>query len=99
MIKLNKPKFWDKKNISFFSVLLIPITLLTLLIIIFIMNNFDFATATRLDLEIWDTQNKIKYIKLPTRKARKSECWFTQTKGVRTNTNRGRINTKSANLV
>ena len=34
MIKLNKPKFWDKKNISFFSVLLIPITLLTLLIII-----------------------------------------------------------------
>ena len=30
------------------------------------MNNFDFATATRLDLEIWDTQNKIKYIKLPT---------------------------------
>ena len=30
------------------------------------MKNFDFATATRLDLEIWDTQNKIKYIKLPT---------------------------------
>ena len=65
----------------------------------FIMKNIDFATVTRLDLEIWDTQNKIKYIKLPTRKARKSECWFTQTKGVRTNTNRGRINTKSANLV
>ena len=63
------------------------------------MINYNFATATRLDLEIWDTQNKIKYIKLPTRKARKSECWFTQTKGVRTNTNRGRINTKSANLV
>ena len=35
------------------------------------MKNFDFATATRLDLEIWDTQNKIKYIKLPTRKPRK----------------------------
>ena len=31
------------------------------------MKKFDFATATRLDLEIWDTQNKIKYIKLPTR--------------------------------
>ena len=30
------------------------------------MKTFDFATATRLDLEIWDTQNKIKYIKLPT---------------------------------
>ena len=57
------------------------------------MNNLNFATATRLDLEIWDTQNKIKYIKLPTRNARKSDCWFTQTKGVRTNTNRGRINT------
>ena len=63
------------------------------------MNNLNFATLTRLDLEILDTQNKIKYIKLPTRKARKSECWFTQTKGVRTNTNRGKINTKSANLI
>ena len=30
------------------------------------MINYNFATATRLDLEIWDTQNKIKYIKLPT---------------------------------
>ena len=63
------------------------------------MNNFDFATLTRLDLEIMDTQNKIKYIKLPTRKARKSELILSQTKGVRTNTNRGRINTKSANLI
>ena len=57
------------------------------------MINYDFATLTRLDLEILDTQEKIKYIKLPTRKARKSECCFTQTKGVRTNTNRGKINT------
>ena len=63
------------------------------------MKTFDFATATRLDLEIWDTQEKIKYIKLPTRKARKSECWFTQTKGVRTNTNRGNINTKFATII
>ena len=30
------------------------------------MKNIDFATVTRVDLEIWDTQNKIKYIKLPT---------------------------------
>ena len=51
------------------------------------MKNIDFATATRLDLEIWDTQNKIKYIKLPTRHARKSELMLSQTKGVRTNTN------------
>jgi len=63
------------------------------------MNNFDFATATRLDLEIWDTQNKIKYIKLPTRMPRKSELILSQTKGIRTNTNRGKINTKHANLI
>ena len=50
------------------------------------MKNFDFATATRLDLEIWDTQNKIKYIKLPTRKPRKDCLILSQTKGVRTNT-------------
>ena len=63
------------------------------------MINYNFATATRLDLEIWDTQNKIKYIKLPTRKPRKNELILSQTKGVRTNTNRGKINTKSANLI
>ena len=63
------------------------------------MKNIDFATVTRLDLEIWDTQNKIKYIKLPTRKPRKDCLILSQTKGVRTNTNRGRINTKSANLI
>ena len=63
------------------------------------MKNIDFATATRLDLEIWDTQNKIKYIKLPTRHARKSELILSQTKGVRTNTNRGNINTKMATII
>ena len=63
------------------------------------MKNIDFATATRLDLEILDTQNKIKYIKLPTRHARKSELILTQTKGVRTNTNRGNINTKFATIL
>jgi len=63
------------------------------------MNNFDFATATRLDLEIWDTQNKIKYIKLPTRKPRKSDLILSQTKGIRTNTNRGNINTKFATIL
>ena len=44
------------------------------------MKTFDFATATRLDLEIWDTQNKIKYIKLPTRKPQKRHSWVTRTK-------------------
>ena len=63
------------------------------------MKNIDFATATRLDLEIWDTQNKIKYIKLPTRHARKSQLILSQTKGVRTNTNRGNINTKFATIL
>ena len=63
------------------------------------MKNYDFATLTRLDLEILDTQEKIKYIKLPTRKPRKSDRILSQTKGIRTNTNRGKINTKSANLI
>ena len=63
------------------------------------MKNIDFATVTRLDLEIWDTQNKIKYIKLPTRKPRKSELILSQTKGVRTNTNRGKINSKMASII
>ena len=63
------------------------------------MKNIDFATLTRLDLEILDTQNKIKYIKLPTRKPRKSDLILTQTKGVRTNTNRGNINTKFATII
>ena len=44
------------------------------------MKNFEFATLTRLDLEILDTQNKIKYIKLPTRKAQKCYTWTTVTK-------------------
>ena len=44
------------------------------------MIDFDFATATRLDLEIWDTQEKIKYIKLATRKAQKCYTWATTTK-------------------
>ena len=63
------------------------------------MKNFDFATATRLDLEIWDTQNKIKYIKLPTRKPRKEYLILSQTKGIRTNTNRGKINSKMATII
>ena len=30
------------------------------------MNNLNLATATRLELEILERENKIKYIKLPT---------------------------------
>ena len=63
------------------------------------MINYDFATLTRLDLEILDTQEKIKYIKLPTRKPRKDCLILSQTKGVRTNTNRGNINTKFATII
>ena len=44
------------------------------------MNNFDFSKATRLDLEIWDTQEKIKYIKLPTTFNKKRMSWVTVTK-------------------
>ena len=63
------------------------------------MTTIDFKKVTRLDLEIWDTQNKIKYIKLPTRKPRKNELILSQTKGVRTNTNLGNINTKFATII
>ena len=59
----------------------------------------DFATLSRLDLEILDTQQKIKYVRLPASRPRKSDLWLTQTKGIRTNTNRGKINTKHADLV
>ena len=45
------------------------------------MINYEFATLTRLDLEIMDTQEKIKYIKLPTsRKPQKRHSWVTITK-------------------
>ena len=44
------------------------------------MKNIDFATANRLDLEIWDTQKKIKYIKLPTTFNKKRLSWVTVTK-------------------
>ena len=44
------------------------------------MINYEFATLTRLDLEIMDTQEKIKYIKLPTSKAQKRHTWATVTK-------------------
>ena len=44
------------------------------------MKNIDFATVTRLDLEIWDTQEKIKYIKLPTTFNKKRLSWVTVTK-------------------
>ena len=60
------------------------------------MKTFDFATATRLDLEIWDTQNKIKYIKLPTTFNKKRLGWTTVTKKYLTlliNNNHSIINT------
>jgi len=44
------------------------------------MINYEFATLTRLDLEIMDTQEKIKYIKLPTSKPQKRHTWATVTK-------------------
>ena len=35
MRNLTKPKFWDKKSLSFISVLLLPLTLITIIIIFF----------------------------------------------------------------
>jgi hypothetical protein len=41
----------------------------------------------------------ITYTKLKPRKARRSELILSQTKGIRTNTNRGKINTKQAAII
>ena len=41
----------------------------------------------------------ITYTKLAPRKARRSELLLSQTKGIRTNTNRGKINSKHATLI
>ena len=59
----------------------------------------DLSKLSRLDLEILDTQSKIKYVRLPVSHPRKSDLWLTQTKGIRTNTKRGKINSKSATLI
>lgn len=59
----------------------------------------NIATATKLDLMIADVQGSIKYTVLPTAKPRKSYLWLTQTKGLRTNTNRGKLNDKHAQIV
>ena len=57
------------------------------------------ATASRLDLELADTRGQIKYTRLKAQSPRRSLLVLTQTKGLRTNTNRGKINNKHATLV
>ena len=42
---------------------------------------------------------QITYTKLKPRKARRSELLLSQTKGIRTNTNRGKVNTKQAAIL
>jgi hypothetical protein len=44
------------------------------------MINYEFATLTRLDLEILDTQEKIKYVKLPTTIYKRRKGWTSITK-------------------
>jgi len=44
------------------------------------MINYEFATLTRLDLEILDTQEKIKYVKLPTTIYKRRKTWTSITK-------------------
>ena len=44
------------------------------------MISYNFATATRLDLEILDTQEKIKYVKLPTTIYKRRRGWTSITK-------------------
>ena len=40
MIKLSKPKFWDKKKFSFFSILLLPLSLIVIFLV-FLKRNFS----------------------------------------------------------
>lgn len=63
------------------------------------MNGINIATATKLDLVIADTRGQIKYTLLPTHKPRKSLLVLSQTKGLRTNTNRQGQNTPQAAIV
>ena len=49
MLKFNKPKFWDKKKVSFFSLILFPFTLLTLLVIFF---KKSFTTTKKYNIPI-----------------------------------------------
>ena len=63
------------------------------------MNNINFGTASKLDLEIADTLGQIKYTKLPTKAPKRSLLVMTQTKGLRTNTNRQGQSTPQASIV
>lgn len=63
------------------------------------MTNIDISKASKLDLLIADTQGQIKYTVLPTRKPRKSLLVMSQTKGLRTNTNRQGQSTPQAAIV
>ena len=64
-----------------------------------LMTNIDIASATRLDLMIADTQGKIKYTVLPTKAPKRSLLVMSQTKGLRTNTNRQGQSTPQAAIV
>jgi hypothetical protein len=57
------------------------------------------ATASREDLLIADARGEVKYTVLKTQRPRKDLLVMTQTKGLRTNTNRGKINTKMASVI
>ncbi len=59
----------------------------------------NIATASSLDLLLADVRGEIKYKRLRANKPRKSDLWLTQTKGIRTNTNRGKLNEKHAQIV
>ena len=57
------------------------------------------GTASKLDLAIADAKGHIKYTVLKASKPRKSLLVLSQTKGIRTNTNRGKVNSKHAQIV
>ena len=59
----------------------------------------NIATASRLDLQIADIQGKIKFTVLKPQKPKKSLLTLTQTKGLRTNTNRSGQSNPHAKLI
>jgi len=64
-----------------------------------LMGNINVATASKLDLLIADTQGQIKYTVLPTKAPKRSLLVMSQTKGLRTNTNRQGQSTPQAAIV
>lgn len=61
--------------------------------------DMNISTASRLDLVLADIQGKVKYTILKPQRPNKSLLTLTQTKGLRTNTNRSGQSNPHAKLI